>query len=102
MSELAIGLAEGAEEGPCSLCGQQVSFPAGLRVMTSNKGSVCRNCAKQHVPTLVALMDLASTAERIGKIVQHNHWLPLKSHLEMAQAAERYASALTPTCREAS
>jgi hypothetical protein len=61
---------------------------------------VCRNCGKKHAPTLVALLDLASTASRVGRIGHHTLVPPMTALLDLARAAEDYTRATPQCCRQ--
>ena len=47
---------------------------------------VCRACGQKHAPSLVALLDLAGTAERVGRIGRHSVFPPLGALLDLARA----------------
>jgi hypothetical protein len=50
----------------------------------------CRECGKKHAPVLAALLDLAGTAKRVGRIGRHTLFPPLTALLDLARAAEDY------------
>jgi hypothetical protein len=102
MPQLVIKQVEEALACSCALCTEGMNVETGPQLTTTEQAPVCVRCGKQHAPSLQALVDLARTAERIGKIAQHTTWLPLKAHLEMAHAAEKFASSLSSQRREAS
>jgi hypothetical protein len=52
---------------------------------------VCRDCGKKHAPSLVALLDLAQVAERVGNIGRHTLVPPLTVMIDLVQAAEDYS-----------
>jgi hypothetical protein len=54
---------------------------------------VCRDCGKKHAPSLVALLDLAHAAERVGRISRHTVCPPMTALLDLAHAAEGYTAA---------
>jgi hypothetical protein len=47
-----------------------------------------------HAPSLAALLDLATTADRVGRIGRHTVSPPLAALLELARAAENYSYTL--------
>ncbi|MGE3807036.1 MAG: hypothetical protein AB7K24_20420 [Gemmataceae bacterium] len=102
MPQLVIKQADDPGPCPCAMCSEEVMVEVGPQLATPEHAPVCARCGKQQAPALQALVDLARTAERIGKIAQHTTWLPLKAHLEMAHAAEKFASSLPSQRREAS
>jgi hypothetical protein len=99
MPQLVIKQVAEAASSSCALCAADMNVEAGPQLTTAEQAPVCGRCGKQHAPSLQALVDLARTAERIGKIAQHTTWLPLKAHLEMAHAAEKFASSLSASQR---
>jgi hypothetical protein len=54
---------------------------------------VCRECGKEHAPVLVALLDLACTAARVGHLGRHTLVPPLDALLDLARVAEDYVLA---------
>jgi hypothetical protein len=54
---------------------------------------VCQNCGRKHAPSLAALVGLADAAERVGRMGRHTVFPPLTALLDLASAAEKYASA---------
>ncbi len=78
----------------CGLCGQACSAPPGHQlVLAENDAPVCTACGRQHAPDLAALVNLASAAERIGRIERNSVFPPLTALLDLATAAERYSTA---------
>jgi len=53
---------------------------------------VCPTCGRKHAPELAALLNLASAAERIGRMGRSSVFPPLTALLDLASAAERYTS----------
>lgn len=77
----------------CPLCGQSHRGPHGPRLFLENHAApVCRNCGKRQAPNLVALLDLAVTAERVGRQCRHLLTPPMESLLDLARAAENYSA----------
>ena len=95
MAPLMIKLGYRVANDPCALCGKRLSATAGphLCVDEGSEEPVCRECGKLHAPPLVALLDLARVAERVGRVSRHTLVPPLHTLLDMARAAEDYAAA---------
>jgi hypothetical protein len=75
----------------CGLCGGRTGTAAGPRLfLADSPDAVCRRCASKHAPSLVALLDLAQVAERVGRIGRHTLVPPLGALLDLARAAEDY------------
>jgi hypothetical protein len=92
MNELVLQLSSFAVKEECGLCGQRAVWPAGPRPVLAERGdAVCRDCGKRHAPSLVALVDLARAAERVGRIGRHTVCPPLTALLDLSRAAENYA-----------
>ena len=53
---------------------------------------VCRSCGKRYAPHLLALLDLAQAAERVGRTSRYLLVPPMESLLELARAAENYST----------
>jgi hypothetical protein len=80
----------------CALCGGSTSCAAGPQLaIVGDEAAVCRSCGKRHAPSLVALLDLARVAERVGRIGRHTVVPPMAAILDLVKAAEDYLS-LTP------
>jgi hypothetical protein len=54
---------------------------------------VCERCGHRAAPALAALVDLADTAERVGRIQRHTVSPPMSALLELARAAEQFTFA---------
>jgi hypothetical protein len=54
---------------------------------------VCQDCGRKHAPSLAALVGLANAAERVGRMGRHTVFPPLTALLDLASAAEKYATA---------
>jgi hypothetical protein len=59
---------------------------------------VCRSCGKKGAPAMIALLDLAHTAERVGKSCRHLLTPPMESLLDLAHAAETYSHISPKLC----
>jgi hypothetical protein len=71
----------------------QVLDPGNQLVLVETGAPICADCGRKHAPSLDALVQLASTAERVTKIGRHNVFPPLTALLDLASAAEKYSSA---------
>jgi hypothetical protein len=85
----------------CVLCGQRSLRKSGLTLSVEKGGPVCRDCGKKHAPNLVALVDLAGTAQRVGRIGKHTLVPPLEALLDLARVAEEYNSTSSGTVGKA-
>jgi hypothetical protein len=95
---LVIQLTDQARTPRCAVCGAAVKAGDGPQLCEAESAdAVCRACAKQHAPSLVALLDLARTAERVGHIGRHGVFPPLTALLDLASAAEKYLAS-APRC----
>ncbi len=91
VSPLAIQLRPGTAGDGCDLCGGPIAPDDRLHLtLSEGPGAVCRECGRKHAPSLTALLDLASAAERAGRIGRHNVFPPLSVLLDLARAAEDY------------
>jgi hypothetical protein len=103
MAPLKIKLGHRDANDPCGICGKRLSATAGphLCVGECPEEAVCRECGKLHAPPLVALLDLARVAERVGRVNRHTLVPPLHTLLDMARAAEDYVVAAPVRRRQA-
>jgi hypothetical protein len=91
MTDLVIQFNPSCSTDSCSLCGGHTAGGAGPQLFQADSGdAVCRSCGKKHAPWLVALLDLAGTAQRVGRIGRHTLVPPLTALLDLARAAEDY------------
>jgi hypothetical protein len=92
MDSFTIRLVDAAEETCCPKCGATNHGKAGFGLFPHDEDQpVCRSCGKKWAPTMVALLDLALTAERVGKRCRHLLTPPMESLLDLAHAAENYS-----------
>lgn len=97
MRSLTIVIQPGTGTDTCSVCHGEMESADGLRLYAETLGVVCPCCARPHAPELVALLNLACTAEKVGRIGRHNNvFPPLTSLLELARAAENYLASARP------
>ena len=101
MADLTIQLKQGTESNTCGLCGRETAHPAGPRLcLAGNWDAVCRDCGQRHAPSLVALLDLAGVAERVGHLGRHTLTPPMEAMLRLVRAAEDYTQTSYPhPCR---
>jgi hypothetical protein len=91
MPNLSIRLREHDVVECCSLCRAATACEGGPRLsLTDGAHAVCRECGKKHAPSLVALLDLARAANRVGRIGRHTITPPLTALLALARAAEDF------------
>src|SRR4051794_35476143 len=96
MTQLILHCKPTPTNGPCSLCGQPTSAPAGTQlVLADSLDPVCPDCGRKHAPALAALVNLAGAAERVGRIGRHTVFPPLTALLDLARAAEDYSCTTT-------
>src|SRR6266436_6410917 len=77
----------------CPLCMKPVHERRGPCVCLAETGAaVCRDCARRQAPGMLALLDLASVAENVGRKGRHLLIPPMESLLALARAAENYSS----------
>ena len=101
MIDCAIVIASSDCSACCSTCGNAALWGSGPRIVSSDTAEpMCRDCGRDHAPHLIALLDLAQTADKVGR---HSRYLltpTMKSLLELARAAETFAvSSLMPRVR---
>ena len=76
----------------CPLCSEPTLSRRGPRLFLSDVDEpVCRDCGKRQAPNLAALLDLAHTAEKVGRQYRHLLTPPMESMLDLARAAENYS-----------
>ncbi len=94
MTQLVLHLHPTATtEDVCSCCGRSTHAAGGPRLSRADRmDTVCRDCGKKHAPSLVALLDLARAAERVGRMSRHTVCPPMTALLDLARAAENYTS----------
>jgi hypothetical protein len=95
MEEFTIRLDDEAGSRCCAMCGEPTSSAPGPRLCLAEEetAGVCRACGKTHAPNLVALLDLACAAERVGRSYRHILIPPMEALLDLARAAEDYTAA---------
>ena len=92
MDGYTIRMIDNLAETCCPKCGVHDRARNGLGLFAQDHAQpVCRNCGKKWAPTMIALLDLAQTAERVGKSCRHLLTPPMESLLDLARAAENYS-----------
>jgi hypothetical protein len=90
---ITLVMSQGQEVGErsCGICSNQVEPEERARLsLVKDNSPVCRKCAQQHAPFLVALLELARVADRIGRIQRHSTvGVPIRSLLQLALASEK-------------
>jgi hypothetical protein len=95
MEPFTIRLIELDELGDCPLCGHAQQEGKGLRLFAKDhRAPLCRDCGKKAAPSLSALLNLAQTAERVGRSCRPLLTPPMESLLDLARAAEDYTGTL--------
>lgn len=101
MSQLLVRFSSSSISDLCALCGEKTTIPAGTQlVLAGTQQLVCQGCGKRHDPALAALVQLADEAERVGRIGRHTVVPPYTALLELAQAADNFASTVPTPTRE--
>src|SRR5687768_5096614 len=81
----------------CSFCDRNLSPGVGLGLrVTQEKKPVCLECGLLHAPILTALLELAQTAHRIGRVQGRTPLrVSMEALLELARVSERYSSLMS-------
>ena len=78
-------------ESCCPACGEFTLSKKGPRLFAGHaEEPLCRDCGKRQAPHLVALLDLAGVADKVGRLCRHLLTPPMESLLDLARAAENY------------
>ena len=101
MYHLTIAVDKADTTESCALCGKRSLKKSGLTLCLEHDRHVCRDCGKRLAPSLVALVDLACTAQRVGKIGRHTLVPPLEALLDLARMAEEFLSSSPQDMRKA-
>ncbi len=90
---MILKFTEEAGAATCSLCGDSTRWTKGPRLVLADGGdTVCRGCGKRHAAALVALLDLAHVADKVGQQGRHLLTPPMEALLDLARAAENYCT----------
>jgi hypothetical protein len=102
MANLTIQMKPAKSANACGLCGRTTAAGTGpCLCLADNWDTVCRECGQRHAPSLVALLDLALVAERVGHIGRHTLTPPLEAMLRLVRAAENYTHTSAGPARSA-
>jgi hypothetical protein len=102
MTDLVIQWRTNGSNDLCTFCWAPAASGGGPQLLLADScDAVCRGCGKKHAPSLVALLDLARAAERVGRIGRYTVSPPLTALLDLARAAENYTHSAPRRCRQA-
>jgi hypothetical protein len=102
MTQLMLQWKPTATTDPCGLCGQPAQAAVGTQLVVADTlQPVCSECGRRNAPSLAALVQLATEAERVGRIGRHTIFPPYTALLDLARAADNYSAAVPSGCREA-
>jgi hypothetical protein len=91
MQRFTIQYATEPQESCCPACGGLNLSKKGPRLLPmDSEQPLCRDCGKRLAPNLVALLDLAHVADKVGRLHRHLLTPPMESLLDLARAAENY------------
>ena len=100
MNSLTIKFLPEADNPWCIECGQRILAAAGPHLF-QHDDPICRECGKKQAPHLVALIDLAHVAGRVGKVSRHTLVPPMEALLALARAAEDFTHSSPRTLKKA-
>lgn len=91
MEAMAIRFDCSFDHESCALCGKSLPNSPGPQLFLEVGGEpVCRACGKKEAPQMLALLELARAARRMGRVCKHTLIPPMETLLELARAAENY------------
>ena len=97
MLDCALVIASSDLNAACPTCGDTALWSRGPRIVVATTSEpLCRDCGRIHAPHLIALIELAHTADKVGRHSRHLLTPPMKSLLELARAAETFAVSSLP------
>jgi hypothetical protein len=92
MQRFTIQYTDESCESSCPSCGTLNTSRKGPRLTPVDSNEpICRDCGKRLAPNLVALLDLAHVANKVGRQGRHMLTPPMESLLDLARAAENYS-----------
>jgi hypothetical protein len=92
MQRFAIQYANEPCESCCPACGARNLSKKGPRLFpVDGDEPICRDCGKRLAPNLIALLDLAHVADKVGRRGRHLLTPSMESLLDLARAAENYS-----------
>jgi hypothetical protein len=95
MQRIIVKFAEEPGTAACSSCAQPTRWTKGPRLVRGeDDAALCRVCGQRQVPSLVALLDLAHVADKVGRQCRHLLTPPMESLLDLARAAENYSTSV--------
>jgi hypothetical protein len=98
MERIIVKIAEQPGTAACCLCGAPTLWTRGPHLVMGDSGrAICRGCGKRHATSLVALLDLACVADKVGRQCRHILTPPMEALLDLARAAENYSTS-APKC----
>jgi len=102
MTKVLLQCKATTNEGPCALCQRPIRISAGHQLcLTDSDDPICVDCGRTHAPELTALIRLADSAGRVGRIGFYGVCPPMLALLDLARAAEDYTRTTTPARRAA-
>jgi hypothetical protein len=92
MQRFTIQYTTASTESCCPACGTLNLSKRGPRLFPVDSDvPICRDCGKRLAPNLIALIDLAHVADKVGRLSRHILTPPMESLLDLARAAENYS-----------
>jgi hypothetical protein len=97
MVDIALILSDSPLNDRCGLCDEAALWARGPRMLHLPSGRpVCRECGRHRAPQHAAIVDLLRVADNVGRHSRHLLTPAMKSLLDLARAAEVYATASMP------
>ncbi len=92
MTQLAIKENNVVTNDACAVCGDRTDPTGGVDLFASDGAAlVCEwKCGKEHAPSLVALLELARAAEHYASALAHKDFEILNTQNEVLRAARNY------------
>ena len=92
MNRFVIKILDEPRNARCPLCDQPGLQKKGPHLFLGEGDEpLCRPCAKRLAPTLLALVDLAQVADKLGRQCRHLLTPPMETMLELSRAAAESA-----------
>jgi hypothetical protein len=97
MVDFALVLSDAPLNDRCGVCDEAALWGRGPRMLHLPSGRpVCRECGRHRAPQHAAIVDLLRVADHVGRHSRHLLTPAMKSLLDLARAAEVYATATGP------
>jgi hypothetical protein len=94
MDRFAIKFLDEPANARCPHCDQAGLYKKGPHLFfDAIDEPLCRPCGKRLAPSLQALVDLAQTADKVGRQCRHLLTPSMETMLELSRAAENYTTA---------